>query len=71
MRRCQDRPGLRFADRPMTVHLDRGYDSGSTRRHLAGRGLTATNPIKGHTAPIAAGQRWVVERANAWTNAQR
>ncbi len=60
---------LAVADRPMTVHLDRGYDSGATRAQLAARGLTAEIAAKGKPAPIAAGQRWVVERTNAWSNA--
>ena len=57
--------------RPMTVHLDRGYDSGATRERLAARGLTAAIAAKGKPAPITAGQRWVVERTNAWTNAHK
>jgi transposase len=62
---------LGFGDRPMTVHLDRGYDSGATRTRLARRGLTAAIAAKGTPAPIAAGQRWVVERTNAWSNAHK
>lgn len=62
---------LGFADRPMTVHLDRGYDSGATRTRLASRGLTAVIAAKGKPAPIAAGSRWVVERTNAWSNAHK
>jgi len=62
---------LGFDDRPMTVHLDRGYDSGATRTRLATRGLTAAIATKGTPAPIAAGQRWVVERTNAWSNAHK
>ncbi|MDQ3226567.1 MAG: IS5 family transposase [Chloroflexota bacterium] len=62
---------LEFGDRPMTVHLDRGYDSGATRTRLASRGLTAAIATKGTPAPIAAGQRWVVERTNAWSNAHK
>jgi transposase len=62
---------LGFGDRPMTVHLDRGYDSGATRTRLARRGLTAAIAAKGKPAPIAAGQRWVVERTNAWSNAHK
>jgi transposase len=56
---------------PMTVHLDRGYDSGATRALLAARGLRAEIAAKGKPAPLAAGQRWVVERTNAWTNAHK
>jgi transposase len=62
---------LGFDDRPMTVHLDRGYDSGATRTRLSSRGLTAAIAAKGKPAPIAAGQRWVVERTNAWSNAHK
>ena len=62
---------LGFSDRPLTVHLDRGYDSGATRTRLAARGLTAAIAPKGTPAPITASQRWVVERTNAWTNAHK
>ena len=54
-----------------TVHLDRGYDSGLTRRWLADRGLRAEIARKGAPAPLTAGRRWVVERTNAWTNAHK
>jgi hypothetical protein len=56
---------------PLTVHLDRGYDSGVTRQRLADRGLAAAIAPKGKPAPLTAGQRWVVERTNAWTNAHK
>ena len=62
---------MAVADRPMTIHLDRGYDSGATRQRLAARGLTAAIAAKGTPAPIAAGKRWVVERTTAWTNAHK
>lgn len=62
---------LLVADRPMTVHLDRGYDSGATRQRLATRGVAAAIAAKGQPAPITAGRRWVVERTNAWTNAHK
>jgi transposase len=62
---------LGFADRPMTVHLDRGYDSRVTRERLGRRGLTAAIAPKGQPAPLTASQRWVVERTNAWTNAHK
>jgi putative transposase of IS4/5 family DUF4096/DDE family transposase len=55
----------------MTVHLDRGYDSGVTRERLARRGLQAAIAPKGRAAPIAASQRWPVERTHAWTNAHK
>lgn len=53
----------------MTVHLDRGYDSGVTRQRLADRGLDTE--IAGQGDPVAVGQRWVVERTHAWTNAHK
>jgi transposase len=52
----------------ITVHLDAGYDSGKTRDTLAARGLHAEIARKGEKAPIQAGQRWHVERTNAWHN---
>jgi transposase len=51
------------------VHLDAGYDSQKTRDELAGRGLAGQIAHKGEKAPIQAGQRWPVERTNAWHNA--
>ncbi len=56
---------------PVTVHLDRRYDSGVTRERLACRGLRAEIAAWGRPAPITAGQRWPVERPNAWTNAHK
>jgi IS5 family transposase len=53
----------------VTVHLDAGYDSGKTRHTLAERGLSGEIAHKGEKAPIQAGQRWHVERTNAWHNA--
>jgi transposase len=55
----------------VTVHLDAGYDSTKTRTELADRGLRGAIATKGKPAPIQAGQRWVVERTNAWHNAHR
>lgn len=55
----------------MTVHLDRGYDSGVTRARLTTRGLHGEIARKGQPAPIAASQRWPVERTNAWFNAHK
>ena len=52
----------------ITVHLDAGYDSQKTRDELAGRGMTGEIAHKGDKAPIQAGQRWHVERTNAWHN---
>ena len=56
---------------PITVHLDRGYDSGVTRARLTARGLRGEIAARGKPAPMTAGQRWVVERTNAWTNAHK
>ena len=52
----------------ITVHLDAGYDSQKTRDELQGRGLNGEIAHKGDKAPIQAGQRWHVERTNAWHN---
>jgi transposase len=62
---------LVVVDTPMTVHLDRGYDSGSTRTLLADRGLAAEIAARGQPSPVTAGRRWVVERTHAWTNAHK
>ena len=62
---------LVVADAAMTVHLDRGYDSGRTRHRLAARGLDAAIARTGAPAPLTAGTRWVVERPTAWTNAPK
>jgi transposase len=53
----------------ITVHLDAGYDSQKTRDELDARGMTGEIAHKGDKAPIQAGQRWHVERTNAWHNA--
>ncbi len=55
----------------ISVHLDRGYDSMSTRQKLQLRGLLAEISPKGQPAPLAATKRWVVERTNSWTNAYK
>ena len=55
----------------MSVHLDRGYDSRSTREKLEDRGLLAAISEKGKSAPLAATKRWVVERTNSWNNAHK
>jgi hypothetical protein len=60
---------LRMTDAAMTVHLDRGDDSGRTRTLLAARGCEAEVARRGVPAPITAGLRWVGERTTAWTNA--
>jgi transposase len=50
------------------VHLDAGYDSGTTRQLLADRGLDAAIATKGIPAPVQATGRWPVERTHAWHN---
>ncbi len=62
---------LEILARPMRVHLDRGYDSTRTREHLRVRGLYGAIARRGKPAPVTAGQRWVVERTTAWTNAHK
>ena len=54
-----------------SVHLDRGYDSESTRGRLEDRGLKAEISEKGKPAPLAATNRWVVERMSFWRNAHK
>lgn len=49
-----------------SVHLDRAYDSGKTRRLLEERGLVGVIARKGVPALLAAGLRWIVERTNSW-----
>jgi IS5 family transposase len=53
----------------ITVNLDAGYDSQTTRDELTSRNLTGRIAHKGDKAPIQAGRRWHVERTNAWHNA--
>ncbi len=62
---------LVVVEAPMTVHLDRGYDSGSTRTLLADRGLAAEIAARGQPSPVTAGRRWVLARTHAWTNAHK
>ena len=52
----------------VTVHLDAGYDSHKTRGELASRSMSGEIAHKGDNAPVQAGQRWHVERTNAWHN---
>ena len=49
-----------------SVHLDRAYDSETTRRKLAARCLVGEISEKGKPTPLRAGKRWVVERTNSW-----
>src|SRR3954471_1552667 len=51
-----------------TVHLDAGYDYRPCRIELAARGLRARIARRGHPASVQVGQRWVIERTNAWLN---
>ncbi|MDZ5445139.1 IS5 family transposase [Micromonospora sp. 4G57] len=53
----------------ITVHLDAGYDSATSRDLLTERGLTGEIARKGVKAPIQATQWWHIERTNAWHNA--
>jgi transposase len=53
----------------ITVHLDAGYDSDTTRILLSKRGLYGQIARKGEKAPIQASRRWHVERTHAWQNA--
>jgi hypothetical protein len=53
----------------VTGHLDAGCDSQKPRTELASRKMTGEIAHKGDKAPIQAGQRWHVERTNAWRNA--
>ena len=56
----------------MSVYLDRGYDSQTTREKLKSRGLEAMISEKGKPAPLWATKRWVVEqRTNYWHNAHK
>lgn len=55
----------------LSVHLDRGYDSRTTREKLKDRGLLPAISEKGKLAPLAATKRWVVERTNSWQNAHK
>ena len=55
----------------MTVHLDRGYDSGVTREKLSRRGFRAEISERGTPAPLSAIELQPVERINAWSNAHK
>ena len=54
-----------------SVHLDRGYDSFVTRERLQKQGLVGEISGKNIPAPLAATQRWVVERTGSWHNAHK
>lgn len=55
----------------ISAHLDRGYDSQTTRQKLADRGLLAQISQKGKPASLQSTKRWVVERTNSWQNAYK
>jgi IS5 family transposase len=55
----------------MSVYLDRGYDSETTREKLKARGLEPMISQKGRPAPLRATKRWVGERTNSWQNANK
>ena len=57
--------------RPPTVHLDRGYDFPGTPARLAAAGLGGDIAPRGHPAPVAASDRWPIERTHAWMNAHK
>lgn len=52
----------------ITVHLDRGYDSGVTRALLQELDITGKIAHRGVPAPLQVGTRWLVERTQAWMN---
>ncbi len=53
----------------ITVHLDAGYDPGTSRALLDERGSRGRIAHKGAKAPVRAGRRWHVERTHARQNA--
>ena len=55
----------------MSVYLDRGYDSQTTRQKLKSRGLEPMISEKGKPAPFQATKRCVVERINTWHNVHK
>jgi transposase len=55
----------------MNVHLDRGYDSETTREKLWSRDFTPEISEKGKPVLLQMGKRWVVERTNSWHNAHK
>ncbi|MFE9453371.1 IS5 family transposase [Streptomyces sp. NPDC006739] len=52
----------------VTVHLDAGYDSVTSRSVLNERNLQGQIARKGTKAPVQATRRWHVERTHAWQN---
>jgi transposase len=56
----------------VSVHLDRGYDSGVTRERLEERRLLAEISQKGKPSTLlGATKRWVIERTSSWHNAHK
>jgi transposase len=55
----------------MSVHLDRGYDSETTREKLRSHGFIPAISEKGRPSPLRATKRWVAERTNSWHNAHK
>ena len=56
---------------PVSVHLDRAYDSNVVRGLLEERGLEGAISKKGAPDPLGTTKRWVVERTNSWTNVHK
>jgi transposase len=56
---------------PVSVHLDRAYDSKVTRELLESLGLVGVISKKGKPAPLGSTRRWVIERTNSWSNAHK
>jgi len=55
-------------DTDRSVHLDRGYAGAATRDAFAEYGVTGIVARTGVPAPLQVGQRWVIERTQAWMN---
>jgi transposase len=55
----------------MSVHLDRGYDSETTREKLRSHGFIPEISEKGRPSSLRATKRWVAERTNSWHNAHK
>jgi hypothetical protein len=56
---------------PVSVHLDRAYDSKPTKELLESLELVGLISKKGKPTPLGATKRWVVERTNSWSNAHK
>ena len=53
------------------MHLDRAYDSLTTRRKLEARSLIGEISQKGKPAPLSATKRWIVECTNSLHNSHK